>query len=147
MLLDSRSMFSFLLNTSYCRLVGITGERVKMRMSDANVQSMVAAKCFTENADRINHMDYTADGSLLITSSFDDSITVYDCNSGTKSRQVNSKKYGVNLIHFAHERKDAIHSSTKVDSKRSSGGVWLGEAVGWGRIGNEETTFQIPSAT
>lgn len=92
----------------------------------------VMAKAFNDNTDRINHMDYTGDGLMLITSSHDDSITVYDCNNGTKSRsviitiiilkvknffQVNSKKYGVDLIHFAHASKDAIHSSTKVDSK------------------------------
>lgn len=29
---------------------------------------------------------------------------------------MNSKKYGVDLIHFAHANKDAIHSSTKVDN-------------------------------
>lgn len=45
-------------------------------------------KAFNENTERINHMDYTGDGLTLITSSQDDSITVYDCNSGTKSRSV-----------------------------------------------------------
>lgn len=30
--------------------------------------------------------------------------------------QVNSKKYGVDLIHFAHASKDAVHCSTKVDN-------------------------------
>lgn len=29
---------------------------------------------------------------------------------------MNSKKYGVDLIHFAHANKDAIHSSTKIDN-------------------------------
>uniref|UniRef100_A0A915ESQ7 Uncharacterized protein n=1 Tax=Ditylenchus dipsaci TaxID=166011 RepID=A0A915ESQ7_9BILA len=87
-----------------------------MKINDQNVASMVAAKTFTENMDKINHMDYTADGQTLITSAHDDSITVYDCNTGTKSRSVNSKKYGVDLIHFAHASKDAVHSSTKVDN-------------------------------
>ncbi|KAI1715386.1 WD domain, g-beta repeat domain-containing protein [Ditylenchus destructor] len=87
-----------------------------MKLDDHNVSSMVAAKSFNDNTDKINHMDYTSDGQTLITSSNDDSITVYDCNTGTKSRSVNSKKYGVDLIHFAHTGKDAIHSSTKVDN-------------------------------
>lgn len=87
-----------------------------MLINDASIKSIVAAKSFNDNTDRINHLDYTADGTTLITSSFDDSIIVYDCNSGTKSRSVNSKKYGVDLIHFAHANKDAIHSSTKVDN-------------------------------
>uniref|UniRef100_A0A915N2P1 Uncharacterized protein n=1 Tax=Meloidogyne javanica TaxID=6303 RepID=A0A915N2P1_MELJA len=43
-------------------------------------------------------------------------FTVYDCANGTKQRSVNSKKYGVDLIHFAHTHNDAIHASTKVDN-------------------------------
>lgn len=31
--------------------------------------------------------------------------------------QVNSKKYGVDLIHFTHAKNTAIHSSTKIDGK------------------------------
>jgi len=77
---------------------------------------MVAAKEFTENTDQINHLDFTSDGTSLITSSLDDSIGVYDCGSGNRSRTVNSKKYGVDLIHFSHANKDAIHSSTKLDN-------------------------------
>jgi COMPASS component SWD2 len=87
----------------------------KMKLNDVNVMSMVSAKCFTENTERVNFIDYTGDGTTLITSSDDDSIIVFDCVNGTKVRQVNSKKYGVDLIHFAHASKDAIHASTKVD--------------------------------
>lgn len=45
----------------------------------------------------------------------DDQIVLYDCEKGTQTRTVNSKKYGVDLIHFAHGNSTAIHSSTKVD--------------------------------
>ncbi len=34
-------------------------------------------------------------------------------------RTLNSKKYGVDLIHFTHATNTAIHSSTKVDGKFS----------------------------
>uniref|UniRef100_A0A914I8K6 Uncharacterized protein n=1 Tax=Globodera rostochiensis TaxID=31243 RepID=A0A914I8K6_GLORO len=40
------------------------------------------------------------------------------CTTATaapKQRSVNSKKYGVDLIHFAHTKTDAIHASTKID--------------------------------
>lgn len=40
---------------------------------------------------------------------------MYDCDKGTQIRTVNSKKYGVDLIHFTHGNNTAIHSSTKVD--------------------------------
>ena len=40
---------------------------------------------------------------------------LYDCEKGTQTRTVNSKKYGVDLIHFTHGNTTAIHSSTKVD--------------------------------
>lgn len=89
-----------------------------MKLTDQNITSMVCAKSFTENTEAINHTNYTPDGSLLVTSSADDSIIVYDCNTGTKHRSVNSKKYGVDLIHFAHTKTDAIHASTKIDSER-----------------------------
>uniref|UniRef100_A0A914L7R9 Uncharacterized protein n=1 Tax=Meloidogyne incognita TaxID=6306 RepID=A0A914L7R9_MELIC len=85
-----------------------------MKITDENVKSMVCAKNFTENQDVINHINFTPDGTLLVTSSNDDSITVYDCANGTKQRSVNSKKYGVDLIHFAHTHNDAIHASTKI---------------------------------
>lgn len=87
-----------------------------MKLNDQNVMSMVCAKNFTENQDQINNINYTNDGSLLVTSSADDSIIVYDSNTGNKQRSVNSKKYGVDLIHFAHSNQDAIHASTKIDN-------------------------------
>lgn len=59
-----------------------------MKINDGSIKSLVAAKSFNDNTDKINHMDFTADGTTLITSSHDDSIIVYDCNTGTKSRSV-----------------------------------------------------------
>lgn len=34
-----------------------------------------------------------------------------------QKRTLNSKKYGVDLIHFTHAKNTAIHSSTKIDGK------------------------------
>ncbi len=33
----------------------------------------------------------------------------------SQKRTVNSKKYGVDLVHFTHAKNTAIHASTKVD--------------------------------
>ena len=35
----------------------------------------------------------------------------------SQKRTVNSKKYGVDLVHFTHAKNTAIHASTKVDGK------------------------------
>ncbi|VDP05989.1 unnamed protein product [Soboliphyme baturini] len=86
-----------------------------MKLDDKAIRSLAVAKLFRENTDRINSFDFSPDGLLLISSSDDDSIIIYDCQSGTRKRQVNSKKYGVDLIHFTHAPDTAIHSSTKVD--------------------------------
>ena len=59
-----------------------------LKLNDNNVSSMVAAKCFAENTEKINSIDYNGDGTLMVTSSNDDSITVFDCTHGTKTRSV-----------------------------------------------------------
>lgn len=73
------------------------------------------AKVFRENTDKINAIDFSPTGEHLISCSEDDQIVIYDCDKGTQTRTVNSKKYGVDLIHFTHNTNTAIHSSTKVD--------------------------------
>ncbi|KAI3419149.1 hypothetical protein GPALN_006910 [Globodera pallida] len=55
--------------------------------------------------------------SLLVTSSADDSIIVYDCNNGTKPRSMNSKKYGVDLIHLAHTKTSTNLSMNSADEE------------------------------
>jgi len=86
-----------------------------MRLDEEAIQNFAVAKIFRENTDRINSLDFTADGLTLIASSDDDSIILYDCQTGTKKRNLNSKKYGVDLIRFTHAANTAVHSSTKVD--------------------------------
>jgi len=86
-----------------------------IKMIDPVVRSFRVAKLFRENTDRINHMHFSPGGDLLISSAEDDQIVIYDCEKGTTKRTLNSKKYGVDLIHFTHAKNTAIHSSTKID--------------------------------
>lgn len=94
------------------------------------VKNLRAYRTFRDNTARINHMDYSHDGKLLITSSDDDSMVVYDCDKASKLQsvsphlifskfndvfKVNSKKYGVCLIQFASDNKSVLHGSSKVD--------------------------------
>lgn len=73
-----------------------------MKLTDSVVRGFKVAKVFRENQDKINSIDFSANGEKLISCSFDDQIVLYDCEKGTQTRTVNSKKYGVDLIHFTH---------------------------------------------
>lgn len=86
-----------------------------MKLVDQVVRSFRVAKVFRENTDKINSIDFSPSGETLISCSEDDQIVIYDCEKGTQARTVNSKKYGVDLIHFTHAKNTAVHSSTKVD--------------------------------
>ncbi|XP_041350146.1 WD repeat-containing protein 82-like [Gigantopelta aegis] len=86
-----------------------------MKITDNIVRNVKVAKVFRENTDRINSLDFSANGETLISSSDDDSIVIYDCINGTPKRTLNSKKYGVDLIRYTHAANTALHCSTKVD--------------------------------
>lgn len=87
----------------------------KMKLVDEVIRSFKVAKIFRENSDKINNIDFSASGEALISCSEDDQIVIYDCEKGTLTKTINSKKYGVDLVHFTHAKQTAIHSSTKVD--------------------------------
>nr|CAG4636208.1 EOG090X073E [Eubosmina coregoni]SVE69830.1 EOG090X073E [Eubosmina coregoni] len=86
-----------------------------MKLTEQVVRGLRVAKLFKENTDRINNVDFSPTGDALISSSEDDQIVIYDCEKGTQKRTVNSKKYGVDLVHFTHAKNTAIHASTKID--------------------------------
>lgn len=86
-----------------------------MRLTETAVRSFAVAKHFRDHKDKINSLDFSADGSILISSSDDDSIVLYNCFEGVKKNQTFSKKYGVDLIRFTHDSDFAVHASTKVD--------------------------------
>ena len=77
------------------------------------LRSMRVAKLYTDNQDQITNIDYSNDGMNIITSSADDQIIIYDCEKGTSQKSINSKKYGVDLIHFTQNKHHAVHASTK----------------------------------
>lgn len=74
---------------------------------------MRVGKVFKDNQESINHIHFSADGASLITSADDDQIVIYDCEKGAQKRTVNSKKYGVDLIHFTSNKQNVVHASTK----------------------------------
>ncbi|XP_063680940.1 WD repeat-containing protein 82-like [Bolinopsis microptera] len=83
---------------------------------DENVwRSYQISKVFRENTNKINALDYSSSGELLITSSDDDSIVIYDCEEGKSTRTLLSRKYGVSLIRYTHAQNTVLHASTKID--------------------------------
>ena len=84
-----------------------------MKLVDNVIRSMRVAKLYNDNQDQITNIHYSNDGMNIITSSEDDQIIIYDCEKGTQKRTLNSKKYGVDLIHFTQNKAHAVHASTK----------------------------------
>ena len=74
---------------------------------------MRVAKLYKDNQDQITNIHYSNDGMNIISSSADDQIIIYDCEKGTQKFTLNSKKYGVDLIHFTQNKNHAVHASTK----------------------------------
>lgn len=54
-----------------------------LKLTEALVKTFRNARVFHENTDRINALDFSANGETLITSSDDDSIVIYDCQAGS----------------------------------------------------------------
>lgn len=56
--------------------------RWAMKLTDEVFRSFRVAKVFRENTDRINCIDFAANGEHMISSSNDDSIVIYCCQEG-----------------------------------------------------------------
>lgn len=59
----------------------------KMKLTEQVIKSFRAAKTFRENTLRINSVDFSLQGDTLISSSDDESIFIYDCQSGTSVKK------------------------------------------------------------
>ncbi|XP_059099380.1 WD repeat-containing protein 82-like [Tigriopus californicus] len=85
-----------------------------MKLIDPVIRSMRVGKVFKDNTETVNHMNFSGCGGFMISSAEDDQIIIYDCEKGVQKKSVNSKKYGVDLIHFTHQNKNnVVHASTK----------------------------------
>jgi len=59
-----------------------------------------AGRVFKHNTEVINSMDFRQDGEMLITSSTDESIRLYDVNQGIFKKKILVKRYGNNIYFF-----------------------------------------------
>uniref|UniRef100_A0A914Y2Q3 Uncharacterized protein n=1 Tax=Panagrolaimus superbus TaxID=310955 RepID=A0A914Y2Q3_9BILA len=87
-----------------------------MKIDNTNIRSLHPAKVFSDSTMQIVGMDFHLEGKSMVVSSLDDSLTIYNCETGAKGRSINSKKYGVGKIRFDKEDGAVLHTSTKVDN-------------------------------
>jgi len=99
----------------YSHHLGTSSKMSVMKLIDSTIMKFRVAKEFSENNDKINSIDFSQDGTNLISSSSDDAIIIYDCEKGSIKKTLQSKKYGVGLIRHTHVANTAIHTSTKID--------------------------------
>ena len=57
-------------------------------------------------------MDYDATGTLLVTSSDDETLRLYSTETATSRKVLFSKKYGIDLVRFTHSQ-DAVICASK----------------------------------
>ena len=60
----------------------------------------------------INGMDYDESGRLLVTSSDDETLRLYNTDTATSGKVLFSKKYGIDLVRFTHSA-DAVICASK----------------------------------
>lgn len=87
----------------------MANNKTYMRLSDTSISSMGIGKLYRDdNTNVINSFDFNKEGSLLITASDDESIHLYNIESGDLQKTLYSKKYGVDLIRFTHTNTSII---------------------------------------
>uniref|UniRef100_A0A7E4VJ55 WD_REPEATS_REGION domain-containing protein n=1 Tax=Panagrellus redivivus TaxID=6233 RepID=A0A7E4VJ55_PANRE len=87
-----------------------------MKVDSNNIRTFHPAKIFNDSTMPIIGMDFHMNGKVLVVSSLDDSLNLYNCETGTKNRSINSKKYGVGKVRFDRDDNAVLHTSTKVDN-------------------------------
>ncbi|CAI5439674.1 unnamed protein product [Caenorhabditis angaria] len=79
------------------------------------LRTIIAARQCSESKLGINSVSYWKTGLLMMASTNDDSILLFDLEGKQKPKDVMCKKYGVANTIFANDTKFALHSSTKKD--------------------------------
>jgi len=63
----------------------------------------------------VTSLDFDDAGDFLVSASSGDEMTIYDIKSGTKTKTIPSKKYGIHLARFTHHSRQVLFASTKQD--------------------------------
>lgn len=86
---------------------------VGISLHDGLMRTFGMGRVFKENTGRINSLDFHRREDLLVTAGEDDSVHLYNINSGTVEKTVYSRKYGVSHIRFTHHPQSVVYASNK----------------------------------
>ncbi|CDH51128.1 wd repeat-containing protein 82 [Lichtheimia corymbifera JMRC:FSU:9682] len=87
----------------------------EITLSPSVLGECVAAKTFRDNRQPVTSLCFDDSGELCVTSAQDESLHIYNCREGKHQSTLHSKKYGVNLARFTHQKTTVIYASTKED--------------------------------
>ncbi|CAG8555403.1 3732_t:CDS:2 [Cetraspora pellucida] len=82
-------------------------------LSLTHLQNLKKAKEFYDNSQSITALDFDSSGEFCVTASTDETINLYNCQTGRYENFSVSKKYGVHLTRFMHSSSDIVYASTK----------------------------------
>lgn len=87
---------------------------VEVEINADTLSKLAAAK--PDSMAIVNSMTFSSNGEQIIMSTDDDSMYLYDMQTGNRTRSINSKKYGCSHVKFASNALCALHGSTKIDN-------------------------------
>ncbi|PRP79162.1 hypothetical protein PROFUN_09335 [Planoprotostelium fungivorum] len=83
-----------------------------LKITPENVFKFKTAKVFKDNEKRINSIDISSDGELLLTSSDDESLQLYNTQTGKHLKTVYARRNGVDQAIFTHARETVLVASS-----------------------------------
>ena len=78
------------------------------------IKSFKTCEIIKKNEDQINSIDYSEDGTKILTSSDDNSISIFDIEKNEISKHLINKTYGCDKAIFTHNS-NAILAAGKID--------------------------------
>lgn len=87
----------------------------RLKFTDQLVRSFHVVKNYSAHESTVTAIDFSTNGSQLISCDQDDQMFIYECEGGKQLATIPSKKYGVDLIRFTPDERHVVYSSTKVN--------------------------------
>jgi WD40 repeat protein len=84
----------------------------KIKLTEEVIKSFTPGCITCDNVGRINSLDISQDGSLVLSASDDDTINIYNTNSTSRDRILFDKPYGPNNAKFTPD-KNILYSNRK----------------------------------
>ncbi|KAJ2842731.1 hypothetical protein IWW36_005799, partial [Coemansia brasiliensis] len=88
---------------------------LKAALTATSLSKFYMAKQFPDNTAQLTSVDFDPAGSRCITTSYDESLRIYDCMQGKRVKVSYSKKYGCNLAQFTSQPGSVAYASTKIN--------------------------------